>query len=176
MQRLCYDAACFPILTKTCASVAPQQESTGTWSHQQCLLAPANSEVSRALPSWETLALCKRGSLPRRTHHGSSLGAVKLDDEEYREQQRRQRQLKASNVTNVTQDKMCLSLFQFEVQVFMLCRLRSLILSAIMRGKSVRQLNEQFFTLIFESKATALLQSAPHWIFFCAPALLHLPH
>lgn len=43
--------------------------------------------------------MCKRGSLPRRTHHGSSLGAVKLDDEEQREQQRTQRQLKASNVS-----------------------------------------------------------------------------
>lgn len=107
---------------------------------------------------------------------GSSLGAVKLDNEEQREQQRRQRQVKASNVT---QDKMCLPLCQFEVQVFKSCRLRSLILSAIMRGKSVRQLNEQFFFLIFKSKVTALLQSTPHWLFFvhlhCSVSPFKLP-
>lgn len=48
-----------------------------------------------------------------------------------------------------------------------------------MRGQSVTQLNEQFFFFIFESKVTALLQSARHWIFFvqlhCSISPMKLP-
>lgn len=112
--------------------LAPQQESTGTWSHQQSLLVPASSHFGRVLPRWQRLALPSEVLSPEGPITGSSLGAVRLDKEEQREQQRRQRQVKASKVT---QENMCLLLSQFEEQVSKFCRLRSLILSVFMRGK-----------------------------------------
>lgn len=150
MQWLCPEAACFPVLMKTWASAyatAGECAQVPGLINSVCLFLPAQTLVGSCLDGtdWPCAreVLSSEGSIT-----GSSLGAERLDKEEQREQQRRQRQVKASNMTH---ENMCLPLSQFEVQVLKLCRLKSLILSAVMRGKSVRQLNKLFFFLIFDS-------------------------
>ena len=131
MQRLCCEAACFTVLRKTRERellLVPEQEIRGTWSHQQCLLVPANSDFGGVLPCWERREwpCIREVLLPEGPIVGSSLGTVKLDNQEQKQQQRRTRQVRAPNVT---QDKRCLPLSQFKVlQVFKSSRLRSLIL------------------------------------------------